>query len=84
MRSSEIPKLIRCPKCPDAEMALMGDSYILQKGAFVNGKIVPVNDGQFSRALLRIYICGMCGYCEFFFPYVPGTNLIEDPFAQGH
>jgi hypothetical protein len=74
-----MPKLIRCPKGDDAEMVPMPHSYVLQRGEFVDGDIPLVIIEPLSRALLRIYICGMCGYYEFYFPSLIQAHLIEGP-----
>lgn len=83
MRTKEMPKLIRCPKCPDAEMGLMDGSVLLQKAEMLGGKPVLIVDEEYApQVLVRIYLCGMCGYCEFYVPGVGGSHIIEAPTPQ--
>lgn len=80
MPTNEMPKLIRCPKCPDAEMLLMPWWYILQRAELADGKpTITPDDQPGARALLKFYSCGMCGYSEFYLPKSYSAHLIEVP-----
>lgn len=76
MRADKFKKLLGCPKC-DGELALMPWSYILQPGRLENGVPVPSNDEP--AWLPRVYICGTCGYVEFYVPSLHGGPVIEAP-----
>lgn len=79
MRIKELPKVIPCTRCKGG-MALMPWPYILRKGELVDGRAQPAPTGQSGEdMLLMVYICGVCGYSELYFPNLQTVQIFEVP-----
>lgn len=59
-------------------MAIMPWSYMFRRAELKDGRPQPVANSH-EDILLRIYVCGMCGYSEFYWPHGKRTHLIEVP-----